>query len=205
MLVKNKYWYFSRALPDRFCEDIIKTGLSKEKHVAITGNGKGDINKVKSKKTKKIRDSDIVWLDDNWIYETVHPYIHSANKNSGWNFEWDMSESCQFTIYDKKQHYDWHRDAWDEAYDRKDNLKIHGKIRKLSVIISLTDPKEYKGGDLFFDFEHSYGKPKPVKCKDIKTKGSIIIFPSDTWHKVSPITKGNRYSLVMWCLGRPFK
>tara|TARA_S200002703_G_scaffold11525_2_gene10460 strand:+ start:298 stop:903 length:606 start_codon:yes stop_codon:yes gene_type:complete len=201
MLNKNRFWYFDRVLTNKFCDEIIKTGLAKEKQIAITGQSK----KSNKKQSKKIRDSNIVWLNNEWIYREIHPYIHRANQNAGWNFEWDWSESAQFTIYDKKQHYDWHRDAWDEPYNRPNQINIHNKTRKLSAIISLTDPKEYKGGDLFFDFEHVYGKKRPFKFKGIKPQGSIVVFPSDTWHKVSPVTKGNRYSLVMWCLGKPFK
>jgi predicted 2-oxoglutarate/Fe(II)-dependent dioxygenase YbiX len=36
-------------------------------------------------------------------------------------------------------------------------------------------------------------------------KGSLIVFPSDMWHRVLPVTKGVRISLVGWCYGYPFK
>ena len=44
-----------------------------------------------------------------------------------------------------------------------------------------------------------------IKAKEILPKGSIIVFPSDVWHRVKPVTKGVRYSLVVWHLGHPFK
>ena len=37
----------------------------------------------------------------------------------GWNFDWERSESCQFTKYKLNQYYDWHCDSWDKPYDRK--------------------------------------------------------------------------------------
>ena len=37
------------------------------------------------------------------------------------------------------------------------------------------------------------------------SKGSIIVFPSFVWHRVKRVTKGSRYSLVIWNLGYPFK
>ena len=40
-------------------------------------------------------------------------------ENAGWNFDWDRSESCQFTKYKLNQYYDWHCDSWDKPYDRK--------------------------------------------------------------------------------------
>jgi hypothetical protein len=51
--------------------------------------------------------------------KNLHPYIHQANRNAGWNFEWDWSESCQFTKYKLNQYYDWHCDSWDKPYDRR--------------------------------------------------------------------------------------
>jgi PKHD-type hydroxylase len=44
-----------------------------------------------------------------------------------------------------------------------------------------------------------------IKAKEILSKGSIIIFPSHLWHRVKPVMKGTRYSLVLWNLGNPFK
>jgi PKHD-type hydroxylase len=103
------------------------------------------------------------------------------------------------------------RTAWDKPYDRKDaNNPEHGKIRKLSMTCQLTDGSEYEGGELEFDFRnydpHMREEAKHLKqAKEILPKGSIIVFPSFVWHRVKPVTKGVRYSLVMWNLGYPFK
>ena len=140
-----------------------------------------------------------------WIYKEIQPYIHQANNNAGWNFDWDYSESCQFTIYKKKQYYDWHCDSWDKPYNEDGPTK--GKIRKLSVTVSLTDPQEYKGGELEFDFRNEDPDKKPAirSCTEILPKGSLVVFPSFVWHRVKPVTKGVRYSLVIWNLGYPFR
>ena len=62
--------------------------------------------------------------------------IFISKSNAGWNFQWDFSESCQFTKYTKGQFYDWHCDGWDQPYHRDDpNDPSHGKIRKLSVTL----------------------------------------------------------------------
>jgi PKHD-type hydroxylase len=68
---------------------------------------------------KKKRNSNIVWLNDKWIYKEIHPYVHEANKLAGWNFDWNFSESCQFTKYKlKSAFYDWHMlIALDKPYD----------------------------------------------------------------------------------------
>ena len=44
-----------------------------------------------------------------------------------------------------------------------------------------------------------------VKCKEILPKGSLVVFPSFVWHRVCPVKKGERNSLVIWNLGWPFK
>ena len=211
MILSNYYWYFKSAIPPRICDNIIKHGLSKKDGLARTG-GYGDkkLSKEEIKNMKRKRNSDITWLNDTWIYKELHPYVHEANKNAGWNFNWDFSESCQFTKYKLNQYYDWHCDNWDKPYNKPDDKNSHGKIRKLSMTCQLTDGSEYQGGELEFDFRnydpHMRDEAKHlVKVKEILPKGSIVIFPSDVWHRVKPVTRGVRYSLVVWHLGYPFK
>tara|TARA_R100001594_G_scaffold10438_2_gene24550 strand:+ start:3142 stop:3780 length:639 start_codon:yes stop_codon:yes gene_type:complete len=208
----NYYWYFKSALTPRFCDEVIKHALSKQEVIARTGGFEDrKLSKKKIRDMKRKRDSDVVWLDDNWIYNELYPYVHTANKNAGWNFEWDRSESCQFTKYKLNQYYDWHCDSWNKPYDKKNlNNPEHGKIRKLSMTCQLTDGSEYEGGELEFDFRdydpHMRDELKHLrKATEILPKGSIIIFPSHLWHRVKPVTRGTRYSLVVWHLGHPFK
>ena len=214
MNLSNYYWYFQSAIPPRICDMIMQQGKAEKKRevVAITGGQGRDrdlknqpLTKEELKDLKKKRNSNIVWMSEQWIYKEIQPYIHRANQNAGWNFFWDWSESCQFTKYKKGQYYDWHCDSWDKPYIQEGNTK--GKIRKLSVTVTLSDPQEYKGGELEFDFrQNDPDKPRNVKtCKEILPKGSIVVFPSFVWHRVKPVTKGVRYSLVVWNLGYPFK
>ena len=196
----NYYWYFKSALTPRFCDEVIKHALSKQEVIARTGGFEDrKLSKKKIRDMKRKRDSDVVWLDDNWIYNELYPYVHTANKNAGWNFEWDRSESCQFTKYKLNQYYDWHCDSWNKPYDKKNlNNPEHGKIRKLSMTCQLTDGSEYEGGELEFDFRdydpHMRDELKHLrKATEILPKGSIIIFPSHLWHRVKPVTRGTRY------------
>ena len=210
MNLKHHYWFFQSALSHKFCDDVIKHGLSlKTKETALTMGlqNSNALNKKQLNSLKKVRNSNIVWLNDQWIYKQILPFVHTANKNAEWNFQWDWTESCQFTIYEgkNKQHYDWHCDSWLDPYKNKD--KNHdGKIRKISCVISLTDPSEYKGGNLEFDFRNhdSTKKQKTHVCSDIKPKGSIVVFPSFVYHRVTPVTSGTRYSLVLWSIGQPY-
>ena len=223
MNLQNYYYYFQSALPPRLCDDIVAYGKMHKAETAVTGganeNGaKGKDGKLKKEVLKNIqkkRKSDIVWMNDTWIYKEIHPYIREANEKAGWNFQWDWSESCQFTKYGLGQYYGWHCDSWDKPYTRPQNEDgtyppDHGKIRKLSVTISLSEPDEYVGGNLEFDFRNQIDwekdkKAKIKECTEIRPRGSIIVFPSFVWHRVNPVTSGTRYSLVIWNLGQPWR
>ena len=210
MNLKNFYWYFTAALPIKFCDDVIKYGLQKQEQMGVTGSvGNKKLNKKEIKNLKYKRNSDVVWLNETWIYKEILPYVNIANKNAGWNFQWDRSEDIQFTKYKLNQHYDWHCDSWKEPYNMPNTFR-HNKIRKLSMTCQLTDGSEYKGGELEFD-NRDYDPPMRneaqhvIKAKEILPKGSIIVFPSFVWHRVKPVTEGCRYSLVLWNIGDPFK
>jgi PKHD-type hydroxylase len=208
MNLHNYFYYFKKAIPEKICDDILKYGKSKQEQLALTGNEQKKILDDKTvKDLKKLRNSNIVWLNDKWIYNAIHPYVHEANRRAGWNFEWDWSESCQFTKYNKNQFYDWHKDSWEHPYDNLNDLNIHNKIRKLSVTVSLSNESEYSGGELEFGLneENPDKKTKTVILKEIKEKGSLVVFPSFLWHRVRKVTKGTRYSLVIWNLGYPYK
>ena len=208
MNLSNYFWYFSGVLTPKFCDEVIKYALSKEEVMARTG-GYGDkkLNKEQVKNIQRKRKSDLVWLSDTWIYKEIHPYVHQANVNAGWNFQWDFSEACQFTKYKLNQYYDWHTDPWDKPYKKKEGDPTNGKVRKLSMTCQLTDGSEYTGGELEFDFRNLDPDKKPNirKCKEILPKGSLVVFPGFVWHRVKPVTRGTRYSLVAWHLGYPFK
>ena len=208
MNLLNYYWFFRKAVPDHICDEIVRYGLQLKEQMGVTG-GYEDLSTLKDKRIqdlKKKRDSNIVWLSEKWIYKELHPFMQSANASAGWNFEWSMSEDCQFTKYNKGQYYNWHTDSWQEPYDRP-NTNRHKKIRKLSVTLSLSDEKDYKGGELEFDFRNLDPDKKrhTMRCKEIRLKGSMVVFPSFVWHRVKPVTEGTRYSLVIWSLGEPFK
>lgn len=81
------------------------------------------------------------------------------------------------------------------------------KIRKLSMSICLSDSSDYQGGDfkILVQEEKDPIKVNEFTIEELKPQGSIIVFPSDQYHCVNPITKGTRYSLVVWCLGKPFQ
>jgi|TARA_R100000030_G_scaffold48469_1_gene36546 PKHD-type hydroxylase len=210
MNLKYSYWFFKSALPNHFCDKLIKYGNSKQEQIALTGDlkpeDKENLKEEELNDLKQKRDSNIVWLNERWLYRYIHHYVNVANFNSGWNFEWDFSENAQFTKYKLNQFYDWHCDSWQEPYNDDKNENLKGKIRKLSVTCSLSDPTDYEGGEFEFKFiKDKDGTTFNKVCYEIMPKGSIIVFPSFIYHRVRPVTKGNRYSLVMWNCGKPWK
>jgi len=236
MIAKYTYWYFKNALTNEQCEKIIDLGHSKKISQAETrGKNHKTAEKKLSQKDKSleefkkelksrklsdkkindllkkesyVRDSEVSWINDQWIYDLVWPFLIEANNKSGWKYDFDFAECFQFTTYKKDAFYGWHIDGntdHNAAYGENCNNKNYiGKIRKLSVTINLSDESDYKGGNLKFDLG-PHQKNRFLECKEIRPRGSIVIFPSSVYHQVTPITKGVRKSLVMWVLGKPFK
>lgn len=251
MQLKNMYYYFSSAIPPETCSRIIELGNNRIQKLQEEGTSveaytfgemqkgahpnaapQGDMTReeIKQKGINDIyvRDSKATWLNDQWIYDLVWPYVHQANHNAGWNWEFDYAESFQFTIYEPGGFYSWHKDggsdhpsAWNRylygitpeplksenrlpnGYTTDNNMV--GKVRKISLTINLNAPGEYEGGNLMFDFGPNCEGERYHECKEIRPQGSIIVFPSFLDHCVTPIEKGTRYSLVLWVLGRPFR
>tara|TARA_R100001460_G_scaffold89539_1_gene131069 strand:- start:103 stop:690 length:588 start_codon:yes stop_codon:yes gene_type:complete len=195
MILKNHYWYFDKAISKDFINMIINICEKKNKKQA-------QIDEFIEDKSR--RDCLISFIDDKKIYDILNPFIHLANKNAEWNFEIDWNESCQYTEYNKSQFYSYHADSFCEPYKNHDNKNFENKVRKLSLTLQLTDPSEYEGGDFYFKYLTDKGVIEE-KVEQAKELGTIIVFPSFVFHKVSPITKGTRKSLVNWTLGYPFK
>jgi PKHD-type hydroxylase len=69
----------------------------------------------------------------------------------------------------------------------------------------LSDEKDYTGGQFQIDVKNKMGKDILLKVNEIRPRGSVIVFPSHEWHRITPVTKGTRYSLVIWAIGKPFR
>jgi PKHD-type hydroxylase len=140
-----------------------------------------------------IRKSEIKWMhsDDKsfWVYEKIGQYIQQAN-NELWKFDLhSIIDSIQYTVYyEGGGHYDWHIDIGPNPINH----------RKVSCTIQLSDPNEYEGGDLEI---WTGGEFKTIERK----QGCAIIFPSFLMHRITPITKGIRKSLVLWVGGGAYK
>jgi PKHD-type hydroxylase len=205
MILQNTYYYWQEALDKETCEKIISLGLGKVPEEGLVHRKENKSQDEGSMAALDQRRSMVSWLDEPWLYELLQPYIHTANREANWNFEWDFTEMLQFTVYEEGQHYNWHPDQNSHPYQHDDGQDFEGKIRKISASIILNDPSEYEGGELEFDLGRINGEPASETCDQLTKQGSIVVFPSFVYHRVKPVTKGTRYSLVMWNIGYPYK
>ena len=204
MVHENQFWIYDKVIPEHVCDEIKKLGLSKDFGKGLTANKTPEEHKDDGlSELLKYRDSDLNWLDENWIYKEITPVVQQANKDAKWN--WDRMEHAQFTKYGKGQYYKWHIDSTTKPFDNPEEPFIYKKIRKLSLSLLLSNPDEYKGGDFEFDFSNVEAGTVRHPLKELSGKGSMVVFPSDTFHRVTPVTEGTRYSLVIWCAGDPFR
>ena len=141
------------------------------------------------------RNSRIKWVPQNtqwwWLYEKLHDMAIEAN-DALWKYGlYSMPEQIQYTEYlaSKDGKYEWHQDIGPGS----------GSIRKVSITVQLSDPGEYVGGELeFMDAEQK-------KWVAPKKKGTVIVFDSRLRHRVTPIVRGTRRSLVGWFNGAAWK
>lgn len=179
-----RYYRFMPAFTPEECDFLLKSKFKLEP--GLTEDGKNS----------EVRKSQIYWIPKTHhfepIYQRIMNLVAQCNKEF-YNFEiTSLQENLQFTEYDESYQgrYDWHFDVGEGPLNC---------ARKLSVSIQLSDPSDYEGGELQFSLD---GDRTVVAEKE---RGTMIIFPSYLRHRVTPVTKGTRRSLVTWITGPPFR
>ncbi len=142
------------------------------------------------------RRSEVSWLrwgpDKDWIFTRIGQAAMEINhKYFGFELS-SFAEDFQITKYEgaSASHYGWHQDigAGDSS------------VRKLSFVIQLSEPGNYEGGSL------ELFMAKMERNREIsRGRGDIIFFPAYEPHRVVPVRKGTRHSLVGWISGHPFR
>ena len=168
------------------CQLIINAGRSEPVQMGEVGGGdKGTVD-------TKTRTSHISWIPFNKMpemYATLERVIHQTNGNHFGFENIRLTEPAQYTEYPEGGFYDWHIDS-------DVNCAKEPPVRKISMTCLLSPDNEFEGGGLELMSEGKVAKPK---------QGQAIFFASFIRHRVVPITKGNRKSLVLWVGGTPFK
>lgn len=175
----SNYWRWEDGLSPELCDLLLKDRAAlPETEGSIGDNGKSNVVK------KDKRSSSVCWAPPNhWIEGILYNYGLYATQDAGWNFQLGRPEQVQLTAYDKDGFYGWHED-W-APFDARPI------VRKVSVVVLLSDPKDFEGGTFQFD-----------GGIDIEMKrGTVLAFPSFMRHQVTPVTSGKRYSAVCWING----
>ena len=135
------------------------------------------------------RRSEVRWLSHgehtSWLYDRIGLLIHRLNEQH-WRFVLGGMEAIQVARYGVGDGYDWHVDLGPGQ----------ASMRKLSISVQLTEGDAYEGGDLEFP-----DGPEGLA----RSRGDAIVFPSFMHHRVAPLTRGERWSLVAWVVGPPFR
>ena len=127
-----------------------------------------------------------------WIFDRLNFVIQAANEQF-YNFNLNGYSEFQYTTYDPNGRYDFHTDlAYGEEYGN------NAELRKLSLTLLLND--DFEGGE----FEVNLGKEENAITVPMH-KGRVVLFPSFVLHRVKPVTKGVRKSLVVWVVGPKFR
>ena len=193
MIIKEpkwKSWVVETTTPlfiPEQCQKIIDCGRRQTPQKAKVGVGKPSAGIDTNKRTTTI--SWIPFKEMPEMYTDLNNFIQRANLN---HFGFDniqITEPAQFTEYPEGGFYDWHMDC-------DVNMEHEPPVRKISMTLLLNDPSEFEGGDLEL--------MAPGKFAELK-QGHAIIFASFLNHRVNPVKKGTRQSLVCWFGGKPFR
>ena len=146
-------------------------------------------------RSAQFRSAKLAWLDDipaaSWVLEAMIKHIAAANRNAfGFDLT-DFGESPQVACYTAAgaDHFDWHADIGAGVWAAK---------RKLTIVVQLSDPATYAGGTLQL-------RPDSNITEAATARGTATIFPSFVLHRVTPVTKGTRWSLTLWAHGPAFR
>ena len=182
----SDYFWHNNFLSDAEIQQILKLGekgVWYQADVYVDGKTTSDLDYRQALKC-----SLPLSRETQWIYEKLGQVTTQCNHAK---YHFDLSgifEPIAISRYEVGGHFDWHKD--------------HGKgeisVRKLTLVIQLSHPEDYEGGDLEFLGEKT-SEP------ELKEYGTAVIFPSFVYHRVAPITSGQRTSLVCWISGTPFR
>jgi len=184
-IVNYLYWKWDSALSQEFCHSSLEQVNWATAELAKINNAQGPLIDTDTRRT------DVIWQNAMQPLGCIaRTYIEVANQSAGWNFNLSGQEETQLSRYKSADEgfYDWHMDA---------STPKDGTQRKLSCVILLNDSSEFEGGVLQFK-----GAEDQILLAE---RGSIIVFPSFIEHKVTPVTKGVRYTAVTWANGPAFK
>jgi len=181
------------VLTPKQCDELIRIGQGEPKINATIG-----IMAKTTKLDESYRKSIISWIPFAKalpIYQVIRQWMEVTNNNYFGFDTVQLSEQGQYAEYSKGGFYNWHMDSDIE-------MKLMPTVRKISMTLLLSDSKDFEGGELeIFCGDTLDSEKNKFKLK----RGYAVFFASFLLHRVMPVTKGNRKSLVMWFGGSPLR
>ena len=190
----DPYVFWTQGFTNEELDNIIEIGESKQLEIAKTGTPVANPDAP----DKSLRQTEVSWIkseDAPWLYDKLAYIVNHLNSQY---YDYDITgfyEDFQYGVYTENSHYGWHIDSGNSV--DSDNVDKRPP-RKLSISLQLSDPEDYEGGELQIQ-----NCDNPVNIK--KERGFLCMFPSYTLHRVTPVTKGIRKSLVVWVTGPRFR
>lgn len=186
----NPFWIWEEELSADYCDALIARTKEAGFEEATIGNTAIDVPGIVN---KEARDTNICWLNDRFdpVSLLLFNYVLRANTSAEWFLDINGIEPIQLGQYKDGGFYKPHQDA---SFGSENNL---GVTRKLSVVAMLSDAEAYEGGDLVLKIGSDFIVPRK--------RGTIIVFPSLTFHTVTPVTGGERFTAVSWAVGKPWR
>jgi PKHD-type hydroxylase len=180
--MKHFFWVWpEETIPYDTCDKWVSRYKDKVETGAVTASSVIDFN---------IRRSSTCFPTEPDVRDLAANYLHLANRNAfgvdiGYHIE------CQFAAYksDNAGCYKWHMDSAPASHTA-------ALDRKLTMVALLSDPSDFTGGE--FMLQGADELPK-------LGKGSVLVFPSFISHQVTPVVEGERFSMVAWAEGPPWR
>lgn len=193
----HRYYTFDKVISSQNCDtfldrykelDFESGAVWSYDDKAQAGSTDGSWTQEESKRKAKIR-----WID---VKETMVLAMWACVLEANQHYKLNITGfgPAQLTRYDKDDFYGWHQDSFYYTQHEKDGE------RKLSAILQLTKPEDYEGCEV-----QLFNGDSDLEKLPFKDQGSIIVFRSEEWHRVNPLLKGTRYSLVFWAFGPSLK
>lgn len=151
----------------------------------------------------KVRVSNENFINNEEYKEEFFKHIRTIN--SIYNFKFDLTtvEDLQYTRYFDGGEYKWHTDSHMAPYNDNASEDLQGNVRKFTGILLLNNPIDFVGGE----FELATGLPDDANyVKEVSLdQGDMVVFPSFVPHRIKPVEKGCRKSIVVWAVGPLFR
>lgn len=182
----ENFCVFSAAFTKEDCDRIKDIGELFEFKKASIGTSENSVTDA------VIRKTDVSWIEpeqsSDWMFSRYHEVVQRVNWDK-YQMDLRQFDSFQYSKYKLDAHYDWHIDTHHKPRG--------GMFRKLSCVLALTEPDEYEGGDLLIADSGAADRAHHLR----PAKGDMVVFYSHVAHKVEPVTKGTRLTLVTWAMG----